>query len=184
MSLNLIALGLMVVVIGYQVVQAYLTPGDPDKPKLPWVPIDVRRTKHYVSQTKDAGMFIERVRRSAIIGNPTLSPSYKGSTNGSMEWNFLTGVCVCPARPKVCPTVFGLVDGEYVDADSCNVLDGMGTQIADFGNAWTNDCPGVCPPVVYETEEGGNVNTDVCDVFDGQGSEVADFGGAADANVC
>jgi hypothetical protein len=112
MSLNLIALGLMVVVIGYQVVQAYLTPGDPDKPKLPWVPIDVRRTKHYVSQTKDAGMFIERVRRSAIIGNPTLSPSYKGSTNGSMEWNFLTGVCVCPPGPKVCPTVFGLVDGD------------------------------------------------------------------------
>lgn len=184
MSLNLIALGLMVVVIGYQVAQAYLSPGDPDKPKLPWVPIDVRKTKHYVSQTKDAGMYIERVRRSAIIGNPTLSPSYKGSTNGSMEWNFLTGVCICPPRPRTCPVTFGLVDGQYVDTTACDVLDGMGSEIADFGNAFTDDCPGICPPVVYETEEGGDATANVCDVFDGQGSDVVDFGGAVETNVC
>ncbi len=184
MSLNLIALGLMLAFVGYHAVQAYLSPGDPDKPKLPWVPIDVRKTKHYVSQTKDAGMYIERVRRSAIIGNPTLSPSYKGSTNGSMEWNFLTGVCVCPPRPKFCPVIFENADGQYVDANSCNVLDGMGTDIADFGNAWTDSCPGVCPPNVYETQEGGDATADVCDVFDGMGTDVADFGGAADANVC
>jgi hypothetical protein len=91
---------------------------------------------------------------------------------------------VCPPRPKTCPTIFENADGQYVDADSCNVLDGMGTDIADFGNAWTDACPAVCPPNVYETQEGGNVNTEVCDVFDGQGTEVADFGGAADANVC
>ncbi len=184
MSLNLIALGLMLAVVGYHAVQAYLSPGDPEKPKLPWVPIDVRKTKHYVSQTRDAGMYIERQRRVAIIGNSTLSPSYKGSTNGSLEWNFLTGICVCPPRSKICPTVFGLVDGQYVDADSCNVLDGMGSEVADFGNAWSDECPGVCPPAIYETHEGGNVDAEVCDVFDGMGTEVADFGGAADANVC
>jgi len=182
MSLNLIALGLMLVLVGYHAVQAYLSPGDPDKPKLPWVPIDVRRTKHYVSQTRDAGMYIERQRRVAIIGNQPFSPSYKGSTNGSLEY-YLTGICVCPPK-QVCPTIFANVDGEYVDADSCNVLDGMGTDIADFGNAWTESCAGVCPPNIYETEEGGDATADVCDVFDGMGTEVADFGGAADANVC
>lgn len=182
MSLNLIALGLMLAFVGYHAVQAYLSPGDPDKPKLPWVPIDVRKTKHYVSQTKDAGMYIERVRRVAIIQNQPLSPSYKGSTNGSLEY-YLTAI-ISGYRPRPCPVTFGLVDGQYVDTTGCDVLDGMGSEIADFGNAFTDDCPGVCPPAIYETQEGGDATANVCDVFDGQGSDVVDFGGAVETNVC
>jgi hypothetical protein len=60
----------------------------------------------------------------------------------------------------------------------------MGDEVADFGNAFTETCAGVCPPIVYETQEGGDVNANVCDVFDGEGTDVADFGGAEDGNVC
>jgi hypothetical protein len=144
MSLNLIALGLMVVFVGYHAVQAYLSPKDPDKPILPWVPIDVRRTKHYVSQTRDAGMYIERQRRVAIIGNQPLSPSYKGSTNGSLEY-YLTGICVCPPK-QVCPSEPEKVVWSDGDADDaiCDNVDAGGAfgmyDIVDFGGAAGNVC--------------------------------------------
>ena len=144
MSLNLIALGLMVVFVGYHAVQAYLSPKDPDKPMLPWVPIDVRRTKHYVSQTRDAGMYIERQRRVAIIGNQPLSPSYKGSTNGSLEY-YLTGICVCPPK-QVCPPEPSPVIWSDGDADDviCDNVDAGGAfgmyDIIDFGGAAGNVC--------------------------------------------
>ena len=144
MSLNLIALGLMLVLVGYHAVQLYLSPVDPDKPKLPWVPIDVRRTKHYVSQTRDAGMYIERQRRVAIIGNQPLSPSYKGSTNGSLEY-YLTGICVCPPK-AVCPPDPEKVIWSNGDADDaiCDNVDAGGAfgmyDIIDFGGAAGNVC--------------------------------------------
>lgn len=146
MSLNLIALGLMVVFVGYHAVQAYLSPKDPDKPILPWVPIDVRRTKHYVSQTRDAGMYIERQRRVAIIGNQPLSPSYKGSTNGSLEY-YLTGICVCPPK-QVCPPEPEKIIWSDGDADDaiCDNVDAGGAfgmyDIVDFGGAAGNVCDG------------------------------------------
>ena len=144
MSLNLIALGLILVVVGYHAVQAYLSPKDPDKPMLPWVPIDVRRTKHYVSQTRDAGMYIERQRRVAIIGNQPLSPSYKGSTNGSLEY-YLTGICVCPPKavcpPEPTPVIWS--DGD-ADDEICDNVDAGGAfgmyDIIDFGGAAGNVC--------------------------------------------
>jgi hypothetical protein len=146
MSLNLIALGLMVVFVGYHAVQAYLSPKDPDKPILPWVPIDVRRTKHYVSQTRDAGMYIERQRRVAIIGNKPLYPSYKGSTNGSLEY-YLTGICVCPIAPvPVCPPDPEKVIWSDGDADDaiCDSVDAGGAfgmyDAIDFGGAAGNVC--------------------------------------------
>jgi hypothetical protein len=146
MSLNLIALGLMVVFVGYHAVQAYLSPKDPDKPILPWVPIDVRRTKHYVSQTRDAGMYIERQRRVAIIGNKPLYPSYKGSTNGSLEY-YLTGICVCPIAPvPVCPPDPEKVIWSDGDADDaiCDNVDAGGAfgmyDAIDFGGAAGNVC--------------------------------------------
>lgn len=94
----------------------------------------------------------------------------------------MTGICTCPPR-KFC-YVNSLVDGGYYTADSCDILDGMGNEVADFGNAFSESCAGVCPPIVYETQEGGDVTADVCDVFDGEGTDVADFGGAHDVNVC
>ena len=144
MSLNLIALGLMVVFVGYHAVQAYLSPKDPDKPILPWVPIDVRRTKHYVSQTRDAGMYIERQRRVAIIGNRPLFPSYKGSTNGSLEY-YLTGICVCPPKdvcpPDPAPVVWSAGDADDQICDNGDAGGAFGMyDIVDFGGAAGNVC--------------------------------------------
>jgi len=183
MNINVLVMALLATIIGLYTWKAYLHQGDPPPNQLPWVPIDANKPRSFVNKTSDAGLYIERVRRTAIIGNPSGNVSYKGSTNGSLEWNFLTSICVCPPR-KVCPTVFELSDGGYYNTEVCDVLDGMGTDVADFGNAFTETCAGVCPPAIYETQEGGNVNTEVCNVFDGQGTDVADFGGAADANVC
>jgi len=180
MGINAIVLGLMAFAILLYTIQSSTSETIPTD--LPWVPIQAGKTRSFHSQTRDASMYTERMRRTAIISNPDLRVGYKGSTNGSMEWNFLTGICVCPPR-KIC-RVNELVDGGYYDEDTCNVLDGMGSELADFGNAFTDTCAGVCPPIVYETQEGGNVNTDVCDVFDGEGTDVADFGGAVEANVC
>lgn len=183
MNINVLVGTLLLVIVGLVSWKAYLHQNDPPPSKLPWVPIDVNKPRSFVNKTSDAGMFIERTRRVAIIGNPSGSVSYKGSTNGSLEWNFLTGICICPPRKIVCE-VDSLVDGGYYDADVCNVLDGMGSELADFGNAFTETCEGICPPFIYETQEGGNVNTNVCNVFDGEGTDVADFGGAVEPNVC
>jgi hypothetical protein len=144
MDINLLVIGLMVLVIGYQAYNAYLSMDEPPKPNLPWVPIDVRKTKHYVSQTRDAGMYIERQRRVAIIGNRPLFPSYKGSTNGSLEY-YLTGVCVCPPK-DVCPPDPAPVVWSAGDADDqiCDNVDAGGAfgmyDIVDFGGAAGNVC--------------------------------------------
>ncbi len=184
MNINAFVLALLTVIVGFYSWKAFLNQDKPPPSGLPWVPIDANKHRTFVNKTSDAGLYIERVRRQAIISNPDLVVGYKGSTNGSLEWNFLSGVCICPPRRPPCPTVFELADGGYYNADSCNVLDGMGSDIADFGNAFTETCPGVCPPAIYETQEGGDVNADVCNVFDGEGSDVADFGGAVEPNVC
>jgi hypothetical protein len=144
MSLNFIALGLMLVVVGYHAVQAYLSPKDPDKPILPWVPVDVRRTNHYVSQTRDAGMYIERQRRVAIIRNQPLLPSYKGSTNGSLEY-YLTGIIagipgpICPPEPEKVIWSDGDADDEICDNIDAGGAFGMYDAI-DFGGASGNVC--------------------------------------------
>jgi hypothetical protein len=184
MGINAIVLALLTIALAVHAMYVYRSQETPPD-KLPWVPIQAGKTRSFHSQTRDASMYTERTRRTAIISNPDLVVGNKSSTNGSLEWNFLTGICVCPPRKrKICPTIFEVSDGQYVDADSCNVLDGMGTDILDLGDAFTDTCPGVCPPHTYETQDGGNVNSDICDVFDGMGTDVVDFGGAADANVC
>jgi hypothetical protein len=144
MDINLLMIGLMVLVIGYQAYNAYLSMDEPPKPNLPWVPIDVRKTKHYVSRTRDAGMYIERQRRVAIIGNRELFPSYKGSTNGSLEY-YLTGICVCPPK-DVCPPDPEPVVWSAGDADDqiCDNVDAGGAfgmyDVVDFGGAAGNVC--------------------------------------------
>lgn len=181
MGINGIVLGLLAAALLLFAYQASAT-GEKAPTDLPWVPIQVGKTRSFHSQTRDASMYTERMRRTAIISNPDLVVGNKSSGNGSLEWNFLTAICACPPR-KICK-VNSLVDGGYYGADSCDVLDGMGSEIADFGNAFSESCAGVCPPIVYETQEGGDVSADVCDVFDGEGNDVADFGGAEDVNVC
>lgn len=136
-------------VIGLYSWRAYLHQGDYQSPHiLPFVPMDVNKPRSFVNQTRDAGMYIERVRRSAIIGNPTGRVGYKGSDNGSMEWNFLTSVCVCPPRnppQPICPTNPNVVwDGDGATDEICDVVDAGGAfgmyDVVDFGGAGGNDC--------------------------------------------
>ncbi len=129
MNINFIAMGILALILGGYAWKAYMAPVDtPMSNFLPFVPIDVRKNKVYVSQTRDAGMFIERQRRTAIIRNPTLKPSYMGSTNGSIEWNFLSGICVCPDRLIRCPAEPESViwDANGAGPEICDIVDAGG----------------------------------------------------------
>jgi hypothetical protein len=147
MDINVIVGGLLVATLGYFVAYAFF---NADKPPpehvLPWVPIDVRKTKVYVSQTRDAGMYVERQRRVAIIGNRTGPFGYKGADNGSLE-AYLTGICLCPAPVKpICPPAPNVIwDGGNASTEAvCAIVDGGSAgseyEIVDFGNADTNVC--------------------------------------------
>lgn len=143
MDINILVLGLMALLLGSYAWKAWTTPKDAPPPNLlPFVPIDVRKTKVYVSPSKDASMYTERARRTAIIRNPTGVYSYKGSTNGSLEWNFLTSVCVCPDRKSqdICPAPEFVADGGNATSDVCDVIDGSGTEVLDFGDSAANVC--------------------------------------------
>ena len=149
MGINAAVLSMLGVVILWYSVRAFLRVEEGrESPELPWVPIDVRKTKVYVSQTRDAGMYIERQRRTAIISNPTLKPSYKASTNGSLEY-FLTSICVCPPRVPpgpICPPEPEPVIWSNGDADDeiCDNVDAGGAfggyDVVDFGGAGANVC--------------------------------------------
>jgi len=146
MGINAIALGLLGATIAWMSFQAFfkLEDGKVSMSELPWVPIDVRKLKVYVSQTRDAGMFVERQRRLAILANPVLKPSFKGSTNGSVEY-YLTGIAVGPPRPVCPPDPIPVVwsNGDADDAICDNVDAGGafgGYDVVDFGGASGNVC--------------------------------------------
>lgn len=145
MNINFIVLGLLTAIIGLYSWRAFLHQDEPPPSQLPWVPIDANKPRSFVNKTSDAGLHIERVRRTAIIGNPSGSVSYKGSTNGSLEWNFLTSVCVCPPRKPICPPAAPVVwsNGD-ADDEICDNVDAGGAfggyDVIDFGGAVGNDC--------------------------------------------
>ena len=144
MDINMFVTMLMVTVIGLYSWRAYLHQDDPMPTKLPWVPIGVSPRRSFVNTTGDAGMYIERVRRSAVISNPSGRVGYMGSDNGSLEWNFLTSICVCPPK-AVCPPAPNVVwdDGGAGD-EICDDVDAGGAfgmyDVVDFGGAAGNDC--------------------------------------------
>ncbi len=147
MNINVLVVALLTAIIGLYSWRAFLHQGEPPPSQLPWVPIDVNKPRSFVNKTSDAGLHIERVRRVAIIGNPSGSVSYKGSTNGSLEWNFLTSICVCPARKgDICPPDPEQVIWSNGDADDeiCDNVDAGGAfggyDAVDFGGAIGNDC--------------------------------------------
>ncbi len=138
-------MGILAVILGGYAWKAWsLGPTAPEPNFLPFVPLDLRKNKVYVSQTKDAGMFTERQRRVAIIGNPTRLVGYRGSDNGSLEFS-LTSICVCPPKP-VCPAEPESVVWSNGDADDqiCDVVDAGGAfggyDAVDMGGAANNAC--------------------------------------------
>jgi len=146
MGINEILLSLLAIALLTHTYFAYTMVSQNKIPsELPWVPIQVGKTKVYTNQTRDAGMYIERQRRTAIIQNASGKVGYKGSTNGSLEWNFLTGICVCPPRGPVCPPAPNVIwsDGD-ADDEICDIVDAGGAfggyDVIDFGGADTNDC--------------------------------------------
>ena len=143
MNINVIVLGLLFTVIGLYSWRAYLHQDDAPPSFLHWVPIRVGKERSFVNQTRDAGMFIERTRRTAIISNQPSIFSYKGSTNGYLEYG-LSGICVCPPKP-ICPVAPNVVwsDGD-ADDEICDIVDAGGAfgmyDAVDFGGAAGNDC--------------------------------------------
>ena len=142
-NLNYIVGGLLLATLGYFLASTYFYADKPPPSQLPWTPIDVGKSKVYVSQTRDAGMRTEFMRRAAIIRNPDPLFSYKGFTNGVVEY-YLTGVLagiqkVCPSPP---PNV--IWDGGDASSNVCDIVDGGNAEseydVVDFGNAETNDC--------------------------------------------
>lgn len=145
MNINVIVAALLTAIIGLYSWRAFLHQGEPPPSQLPWVPIDANKPRSFVNKTSDAGLHIERVRRTAIIGNPSGNVSYKGSTNGSLEWNFLTSICVCPPK-QVCPPEPTPVVWSNGDANDeiCDIVDAGGAfggyDVVDGGGAFGNVC--------------------------------------------
>lgn len=146
MNINAAAIWILAGLIGLYAWRAYLHWDDPPPSQLPWVPIDVRKTKVYVSQTRDAGMFVERQRRTAILRNPSRQFSYKGFDNGVVE-AYLTAIAyvstfgapICPPAPDV------IWSGGNASTEAvCAIVDGgnAGSEydIVDFGGAGTTVC--------------------------------------------
>lgn len=182
MNINVLVVALLTAIIGLYSWRAFLHQNDPPPSQLPWVPIDVNKPRSFVNKTSDAGMYTERARRVAIISNPQPFYGFKGSTNGSLEWNFLTSVCVCPPRKPICPEICGVDDGGNATSDVCDYIDGNGTDVFDGGNAGANCCD-TTPCQSLEIDDGGNATAEFCDYIDGNGQDVFD-GGKADVNLC
>ena len=141
MTINILIGGLLAIGLSVLVTNAFFNMDKPPPSNLPWVPIDVRKSRSFHSQTRDAGLYIESQIRRAIISNPDLKVGYKGSTNGSLEY-FLTGICVCPPREPICTTEVPVIwSGE---GDACDIVDSGGAfggyDAIDFGGAEANVC--------------------------------------------
>jgi hypothetical protein len=138
MNINVVIGCLLATAIGLHIAYSFFVRGGAPPSELPWVPIQVGKQRSFVNQTSDAGMFIEATRRKAIIGNVTNRWQTKDVSNGSMEYYFLTGICTC--IPRACPLGNVIADGGSAATDTCEVLDGNGQDILDFGNANTDLC--------------------------------------------
>jgi hypothetical protein len=139
MGINAIILALLTAAIAVHAMYVYQSQETPPD-KLPWTPIESGKTRSFHSQTRDASMYTERARRVAIISNPRISPLDKSSTNGSLEANFLSGIIFRREPPKICPPPEYVADGGGAGSDVCDILDGSGTDVLDFGDSGANVC--------------------------------------------
>jgi hypothetical protein len=146
MNINYILFGLLTIAFSVHLTYALFALDKPPPSKLPWVPIDVSKSRSFVNQTRDAGMFIENSRRLAIIGGVCGGSKFgnKDSTNGSLEYYFLSGLC--PAVPvTVCPPAPNVIWSDGVATDEiCDNVDAGGAfgmyDVVDFGGAGANVC--------------------------------------------
>jgi hypothetical protein len=138
MDINTVVGGLLLATLGYFMTYAYFQFDKPPPNMLPWVPIDVRKSKVYVSKTRDASMYTERSRRAAIISNRPQSFNFKGFTNGVVEY-YLTGILASPFLPDPPPISDVIWDGGNASTNFSVIIDGgnAGSEydIVDFGNA-------------------------------------------------
>jgi len=148
-NINTVFLGLLGLFIGYNVLNYFMTPKDIYQPPigvLP-VPIEVGKSKIYVSKDRDASMATEIARRRAIIGSnsgPIKKFSYSGSTNGSLETFFLSSVWPTNITKSIFSGDF-ILDGGSASNVSPLILDGNGSAnpggssnvFIDAGNAYT-----------------------------------------------
>lgn len=143
LNINTLLIAVLVLILGSGIVSYYFQAKDPYAPPtgmLP-VPIEVGKSKVYVSKNGDASMATETKRRRAIIGSNScaLHPKfgYKDSTNGSLETYFISGLCPVFVKDKLCIGVFD--GGDAADEFGC-VVDGNEPHdyIIDGGYADTN----------------------------------------------
>lgn len=181
-NINVIVVLLLTAIVGMYTWKSFFRKDDSAPSQLPWVPIDVNKPRSFVNQTRDAGMYTERARRTAIISNPQPFYGFKGSTNGYLEGS-LTGICICPPRGPVCPPdAYVVDDGGNATSDICDYIDGNGDEVFDGGGAGPNACDTTgCQSL--EIDDGGNATSNVCDYLDGNGDDIFD-GGKADVNLC
>ena len=131
--------GLLLLFIGYHLALAWWPQPQTELPGGLPLPVSTGKSRSFVSMTRDAGMFTEKSRRCAISNGRNTTFSYKGSTNGSLETFFITGVCGI-GKAIICPTVYSIEDGGNATTDTCNIVDGGGGELIDGGNAGTNVC--------------------------------------------
>jgi hypothetical protein len=149
MDINTGVIGLLFLAFGLHFAYAFFNSDVRRAPTdLPWVPIDVSKSRSFVSQTRDAGMYTEFSRRKAIIGGNTCGIPQKRTwnksfSNGVME-TFLTAICPALYSPiPPCDLTPVSIDGGDALTESCVVFDGNGDeegQLVDLGNANTNVC--------------------------------------------
>lgn len=106
-------------------------------------PIQVGRTRPYQARSMDASSWTTAQRRRAVIAGP-FTWGHKGSTNGSLEKFFMTGICVCPFKGKVC---------------NIHTYDGGGADASDSWDIWDG---GTLDPAVNYNDAGG-VNDPILD---------------------
>lgn len=182
LNINSALLGIVGIFLAYQFVWTSLTTKDSILPKgLPFVPIQVGKSKQYVSKTNDASMYVERSRRRAIIGNHGCGKKgfwNKDSTNGSLESYFISGMCPGIGKKIGDPCFNGIIyDAGNARSEYDNILDGNYDDDIwiDLGNALTN---------TYETLfEGGNGQSEYQTFLEANGLLNIDLGNAY-TNVC
>lgn len=146
-TINTLFLSLLGLFIGYNVLNYYLTPTNVYQPPIGALPVPIQagKSKIYVSKERDASMATEMRRRRAVIGSNSCAVhpkfGYSGSTNGSLETFFISGLCPTFIKDnvqKICTSIF---DGGNAESEFCSIVDGNGGDvIIDGGYADTNVC--------------------------------------------